>query len=144
MPSIEISQTVRGSADEVYSLLQDMESYPLFMENLNEVRVLQRGDHWTITAWDTTLNGMRFCWQERDEFDPHHHRITYRQVAGDLKRFEGSWQVEQLGEHTKVTLVVSFEFGLPMLSSLLNPVAKVKLKQNGEAMLRAIKQQMER
>jgi coenzyme Q-binding protein COQ10 len=143
MPVVQVTETVRGNAKDVYTLIQDMESYPRFMENLNSVHVLERGDNWTLTAWDTTLNGMRFCWQEHDEFDHVNHRIQYRQVSGDMKKFEGSWIVEQDGEVSKVTLVVDFEFGVPMLSSLLNPVAKIKLKHNGESMLKAIKRRFE-
>jgi coenzyme Q-binding protein COQ10 len=143
MPIVQVTETVRGDARNVYALIQDMESYPRFMENLNSVRVLERGDNWTITAWDTTLNGMRFRWQEHDEFDPENGRIAYRQVAGDLQKFQGAWIVEQQGDVSKVTLLVDFEFGVPMLSTLLNPVAKLKLKQNGESMLKAIKRRFE-
>ncbi|GIM44471.1 cyclase [Collibacillus ludicampi] len=143
MPVVQVTETVRGNAKDVYTLIRDMESYPCFMENLNSVHVLERGDNWTLTAWDTSLNGMRFRWQEHDEFDHANHRIQYRQVSGDLKKFEGSWIVEQDGDISKVTLLVDFEFGVPMLSSLLNPVAKIKLKQNGESMLKAIKRRFE-
>ncbi|WP_018131013.1 type II toxin-antitoxin system RatA family toxin [Effusibacillus pohliae] len=143
MPSVEIRETIRGRADQVYELIKDMESYPQFMPSLNDVKVLERGDNWTITAWDSTLNGMSFRWRERDEFDEQRNRIRYCQIEGDLKKFEGEWIVEQDGEQTRVTLTVDFEFGVPMLSALLNPVAKVKLRQNGEAMLQALKQRFE-
>ncbi|GAX91086.1 type II toxin-antitoxin system RatA family toxin [Effusibacillus lacus] len=143
MPSVEIRETIRGRPEEVYELIRDMESYPRFMPSLNEVKVLERGDNWTITSWDTTLNGMSFKWRERDVFDHAGNRIRYEQVEGDLKKFEGEWIVEQEGEYTRVTLTVDFEFGVPMLSALLNPVAKVKLRQNGESMLKAIKHKFE-
>lgn len=143
MPSIEVKERIQGSPDEVYELVKDMESYPRFMPSLNDVRVLEKGSNWTITAWDTSLNGMSFKWKERDDFDEQSRRIRYAQVEGDLKKFEGEWNVEQDGEHTWVTLTVDFEFGVPMLSALLNPVAKLKLRQNGESMLQAIKQRFE-
>lgn len=143
MPLVEVKETIRGQARDVYGLIKDMEAYPQFMESLNEVKVLEQGDNWTITAWDSTLNGMSFKWKERDEFDDAACRIRYAQTEGDLKKFEGEWIVEQVGEQTHITLTVDFEFDVPMLSTLLNPVAKVKLRQNGEAMLQAIKQRFE-
>ncbi|MFC4769853.1 type II toxin-antitoxin system RatA family toxin [Effusibacillus consociatus] len=143
MPLVEVHQTIRGQADEVFQLIKDMESYPRFMPSLNEVRVLERGENWTITAWDSTLNGMSFRWRERDEFDDVETRIKYSQIEGDLEKFEGEWIVKQDGDHTRVTLTVDFDFGVPMLSSILNPVAKVKLRQNGESMLKAIKERFE-
>lgn len=144
MPTVQVTERICGQAEDVYALIQDMESYPRFMENLNEVRILEKGENWTVTAWDTTLNGIRFCWQERDEFDVEHYRIFYKQVCGDLKKFEGYWLVEQEDQQAKITFSVDFEFGVSMLSSLLNPVATIKLKQNGESMLKAIKQRFER
>lgn len=143
MPLVEVKETVHGRARDVYQLIKDMESYPQFMPSLNDVRVLEKGDNWTITAWDSTLNGMSFKWKERDEFDDVACRIRYAQTEGDLKKFEGEWILEQDGEHTHITLTVDFEFGVPMLATLLNPVAKVKLRQNGESMLQAIKQRFE-
>jgi len=143
MPSVEVSQVMRGDRAKVYELISDMESYPRFMESLNSVEVVERGDGWTVTAWDTSIHGMKFRWQERDEFDPENYRIRYNQVAGDLKRFEGEWRVEEEAGDVKVTLRVDFDFGVPMLSSLLNPVASLKLRQNSTSMLQAIKNRCE-
>jgi coenzyme Q-binding protein COQ10 len=143
MPSVEVKETIKGKADDVFEVIRDMESYPKFMPSLNAVQVLERGENWTVTYWDTTLNGMSFKWRERDEFCDEKNRIRYYQIEGDLRKFEGEWIVEQVGEHTCVTFTVDFEFGVPMLSALLNPVAKVKIRQNGESMLKAIKKRFE-
>jgi coenzyme Q-binding protein COQ10 len=143
MPSVEVSEQIRGELNRVYELVADMESYPRFMPSLNKLEVLERGEGWTVTDWDTSISGMNFRWQERDVFDEANRRITYRQVSGDLKRFEGEWRVEEEADGVRVTLKVDFDFGVPMLSSLLNPVASLKLRQNGEAMLRAIKNRCE-
>lgn len=143
MPSVEVTERMRGGRDRVYELIADMESYPRFMPSLNRVDVLERGEGWTVTSWDTQISGMNFRWQERDEFDPANYRITYRQTAGDLKRFEGEWLVQERDGEVEVVFRVDFDFGVPMLSSLLNPVASLKLRQNGEAMLRAIKSRCE-
>jgi coenzyme Q-binding protein COQ10 len=143
MPSVEVREKMRGDRNRVFDLISDMESYPRFMPSLNSVEVVERGEGYTITAWDTSISGMNFRWRERDEFDRTHYKITYRQVAGDLQRFEGEWRVEEQGDEVTVTLRVEFDFGVPMLSALLNPVASLKLRQNGEAMLRAIKSRCE-
>jgi coenzyme Q-binding protein COQ10 len=143
MPSVEVTQKMRGERSRVFNLISDMESYPRFMPSLKSVEVLERGEGWTVTAWDTSINGMQFRWQERDDFDLDNYRIRYQQVAGDLKRFEGEWLVAEEAGEVCVTFRVDFDFGVPMLSSLLNPVAKLKLRQNGESMLRAIKERCE-
>ena len=143
MPSVEVKELIRGERTKIYELIADMESYPRFMPSLNSLQVMERGEGWTVTSWDTSISGMNFRWQERDEFDAKNTRISYRQISGDLKRFEGEWIVEEAEQGVNVTLTVDFDFGVPMLSSLLNPVASLKLRQNGEAMLRAIKSRCE-
>jgi len=143
LPSVEVTKTIRGDRARVYELISDMEAYPRFMPSLKSVEVLERGDGYTVTAWDTSVNGMPFRWAERDEFDPVNYRITYKQVTGDLKRFEGEWLVEEQEGDVHVTFRVEFDFGVPMLSTLLNPVASLKLRQNGEMMLAAIKSRCE-
>lgn len=143
MPNVEVTQTIRGDRKQIYDLISDMESYPRFMPSLNSLKVLDRGEGWTVTSWDTSISGMNFRWQERDEFDPENTRISYRQVTGDLKRFEGEWIIEEVDGEVNVTLTVDFDFGVPMLSTILNPVASLKLRQNGEAMLKAIKSRCE-
>lgn len=143
MPNVEVTQTIRGDRKKIYDLIADMESYPRFMPSLNSLEVLDRGEGWTVTSWDTSISGMNFRWQERDEFDPENTRISYRQLTGDLKRFEGEWIIEEVDGEVNVTLTVDFDFGVPMLSTLLNPVASLKLRQNGEAMLKAIKARCE-
>ncbi|MFD2169072.1 type II toxin-antitoxin system RatA family toxin [Tumebacillus lipolyticus] len=143
MPSVEVTETILGEKSRVYDLIADMESYPRFMPSLNRLEVVEKGDGWTVTSWDTSISGLTFRWLERDEFDPDNHRISYRQLAGDLKTFQGEWLVEEAASGVKVTLKVDFDFGVPMLSTLLNPVASLKLRQNGEAMLRAIKSRCE-
>ncbi|ASS74875.1 cyclase [Tumebacillus algifaecis] len=143
MPSVEVTALITGDRNRVYGLISDMESYPRFMPSLNRLEVVDKGEGWTMTSWDTSISGMNFRWLERDEFDQSNYRITYRQVTGDLKQFEGEWRVEEADGQCKVTLTVDFDFGVPMLSTLLNPVASLKLRQNGEAMLRAIKSRCE-
>ncbi|MCL5942099.1 MAG: SRPBCC family protein [Actinobacteria bacterium] len=108
-----------------------------------ELKVEERGEGWTVTRWVTKLQGKLFKWREKDEFDPPA-RISYKQIDGDLKKFEGDWVFEEAGGETRVTLTVDFEFGIPMIGALLNPVAKLKIRENSEKMLDGIKKKAER
>ena len=42
-----------------------------------------------------------------------------------------------------MTLSVDFEFGIPMIAGMLNPLLKKKVRENSENMLAAIKAQIE-
>jgi coenzyme Q-binding protein COQ10 len=141
MPRVEVELWMKSPPEPIYRLLADMERFPEFMHSVESLTVLERGDAFTVTEWVARLQGARFRWVERDEFEPN--RITFRQVSGDLKQFEGAWELEPDGEGTRVRLVTEFEFGMPMLAALLNPVARVALRDNGMAMLRAVRDQVE-
>lgn len=146
MPYVESSIHIQGSRDIAYSMAKAMENYPLYMESVQEVRVLTRDpeENSTITQWVTNVDGRVIRWTEKDIFDDEAKTISYRQISGDLKKFEGEWRFQTEGDGTLVTLTVDFEFGIPMLAGLLNPILKKKTQANCEAMLRAIKDHVEK
>lgn len=138
MPIVEMDQVISAPINEVYRLVSDTESYPKFMKVVESIKVLERGDGYTLTEWVVRLQGARFRWVEKDLFHPEEYRITYDQTEGDLKTFRGYWALEEVPAGTRVVLVTEFEFGMPMLSALLNPVAKVAIRDNSRSMLDAI------
>lgn len=142
MPTVEVQQTIRASIEEVYAVVSDMASYPKFMKTVKAITIRERGDGYTISDWEARLQGARFHWVEKDEFYPEQYRITYDQTEGDLRVFRGYWQLQPDVEGTRVILVTEFEFGVPMLSSLLNPVAKVAIKDNAKSMLDGIEKEI--
>lgn len=145
MPHIECSIWLKGVPTQAYIMAKDMEMYPHFMENVLEVRVLTRDpdENSTITQWVTEVEGRKMRWTEKDLFDDRALTITYRQTAGDLKKFEGEWRFLPSGEGALVILTVDFDLGIPMLSALLNPILEKKTRENCEKMLDAIKKHVE-
>lgn len=57
---------------------------------------------------------------------------------------EGAWEMEDVPEGVRVSLSVDFEFGIPMIAGLLNPILVRKVKENSNAMLEAVKSQIEK
>ncbi len=142
MPTVQVTEVVPASIDALYNILSDMAQFPRFMKNVEAVTIIERGDTYTHSAWVVKLQGATFKWTERDEFYPDSRRITYRQIQGDLKTFEGYWQLQSVSGGTEVILETTFEFGIPMLSTLLNPVAKLALRENAKSMVQAIASQI--
>lgn len=138
MPKVTVTEVVPVPLDAIYRVLSDMQQFPRFMKNVDEIQILERGDSWTVSQWITRLQGAKFRWIERDTFFPEQGRITFVQTEGDLKTFQGEWRLTERPEGTEVTLDTEFEFGIPMLASLLNPVAKLAIRENAREMVRAI------
>ena len=143
MPYVESKINIKGQGQKIYDIIKDMAAYPSFMKDLVSVEILERGDNYTVSHWVSNVDGRKIVWTERDTFYPDDLKITYAQTDGDLKKMEGQWIIQPQGEECEVSLVVDFEFGIPMIAGLLNPILKKKVRENSENMLSAIKEQIE-
>ncbi len=139
MPYVEVNTTVKGDIAQIWAIVSDMASYPKFMPNLKSVVIEERAGNTTVSKWVSNVDGRIISWRERDTFYHDDYRIEYVQISGDLKKFEGKWQLSAQGDDVNVLLTVDFEFGVPMLAALLNPLLKKKVRENSEGMLAAIK-----
>ncbi|MBT9134685.1 MAG: hypothetical protein DDT38_01425 [Firmicutes bacterium] len=139
MPYVEVDTTIKGDISRIWAIVSDMASYPKFMPNLQSVTIEERSDNTTVSKWVSNVDGRVIAWRERDTFYLDDYRIEYVQLSGDLKKFEGKWQLSSNGDAVNVLLTVDFEFGVPMLAALLNPLLKKKVRENSAGMLAAIK-----
>lgn len=143
MPFVEVVISVECNREKIYPILKDMEKYPEFMKDLVSVEILERTGHNTVSKWVSNVDGRVIKWTELDTFDDENMHIAYKQIEGDLKKFEGEWILTPLIEGTEIKLTVDFEFGIPMIAGLLNPILKKKVRDNSMNMLKAIKEKME-
>ena len=144
MPYVETKAVIKGDVKKIYDIIQNMAAYPDFMKDLVSVEILERGDNYTVSHWVSNVDGRKIVWTERDTFYPDELKITYQQTEGDLKKMEGQWLIEAVDGGCEVTLAVDFEFGIPMIAGLLNPILKKKVRENSENMLTSIKEQIEK
>lgn len=135
MPCVETSLAIKGDCETIYAFIKDMEQYPRFMTNLISVEVLERTETTTITKWKSNVDGIEINWKELDTFDDNNFHVIYQQIEGDLKKFDGEWLLSQLDDCVYVTLKVNFEFGIPMLATMINPLLKRKVYNNSMEML---------
>ncbi|EAX46523.1 hypothetical protein TcarDRAFT_0201 [Thermosinus carboxydivorans Nor1] len=98
MPYVEVTMPVNCDKSKIYPILKDMEKYPEFMPDLVSVEVLERKDNTTITRWVSNVDGRIIKWTEVDTFDDENMHIAYRQIEGDLKKFEGEWILTDIRE----------------------------------------------
>ena len=144
MPCVETKIVINGDSKPIFEIIKNMEAYPSIMHDLVSVEILERGENTTVSHWVSNVDGRKIVWTERDTFYPEEMRITYCQTEGDLKKMEGEWRLVPVSEGTEVSLLVDFEFGIPMIAGLLNPILKKKVRENSENMLTAVKAQIEK
>lgn len=143
MPYVEASIVIRADPDEVYAVVKDMEQYPLFMRDVEKVKIIERKDRCTVTEWVANVEGTPIYWTEEDRFDDENRTVLYHLIEGDLDKFEGSWRLIPTQEGTLVILGVDYDFGIPSLSDLIGPTLDIKVRENSEMMLQGIKEKVE-
>ena len=135
---VVVETMVAALPEQAYALAKDMESYPQFMKDVVSVRILSEEPGSQTTEWRARLQGKILRWTERDVFDDAACTITYHQVEGDLKRFQGAWGFEAVPGGTRITLSCDFDLGIPMLAGLLDPVARLVIKRSFQEMIAAL------
>lgn len=143
MSYVESSVNIQGKREDIYTLAKNMERFSEYMPDVKQVKVVKRSDNGTVTEWETLVEDIPICWKEVDEFDDKNLRIRYKLIEGDLDKFEGEWVFENVGNETKVTLTVDFDFGMPTLADLIGPVLEMKVRENSMMMLEAMKKKVE-
>ena len=136
---VEVIEITPLPVERVWTVVNDVESFPRLMDHVRSLEVLERGPNYRVTAWEVDLKGCTMRWVEREDIDPERYRIEYRQIKGDLAVFEGYWQLERLTDQTSRTILsVRFDIGIPMLSEMLNPVAERTIRDNSQKMLASL------
>lgn len=144
MPEVSASIVIRAPLETVYARARHVEDFPRFMPDLERVTVLERnGEVPTLTEWVGIVEGRRIRWVEEDRWDDAAHRCRFRQREGDFDRYEGAWEFAADDGGTRTTITVEFEFGIPLIGRLLSGLLRVKMKENIDGMLRALRQEIE-
>jgi ribosome-associated toxin RatA of RatAB toxin-antitoxin module len=121
MKRIARSAIVEHSADEMYALVDDIESYPAFLPWCSDARVEQVGGkkRATLTAG---LRGLRQSFTTLNENRPGE-AIDMQLVEGPFRSFSAAWRFRALGEHAcAIEFALEYEFASRALGRLLEPL----------------------
>ena len=138
MPVVKVEEHIAAPIETAWELVNDVTAYPRLMEPVRSVEVLEAGKDYRRVAWEVDLKGCVMRWVEYEAIDQARHRIDYHQVDGDLGDFRGYWELDGVGDGTRVVLLVDFDIGMPTLSEMLDPVAVQAVEQNSRAMLASL------
>ena len=143
MPRVERSIYIDGPVHEVYALAKNLEQFPEFMPDVESVTVLERNGNRIVSEWITNVEGTPIIWKEEDIYDDEKPEIAYKLIEGDLEKFEGTWRFLSEGKGTRTVLTVDYDFGMPSLTELIGPILELKVKENCDMMLSAMKAKIE-
>ncbi|MFI1293614.1 type II toxin-antitoxin system RatA family toxin [Streptomyces sp. NPDC020792] len=141
MRSVELEHIgTRLTLRETYDRIRDFAHYPQIIDVVRSVTAHQAepGEP-VISDWEVDFRNGILCWSEEDVFDDEALTIVFRQTEGDFESFEGRWEVEPAaagGAH--VRFAATFDFGLPSLAGIIDPVAERVLRETIGHILRAL------
>jgi ribosome-associated toxin RatA of RatAB toxin-antitoxin module len=130
MRSLELKLKSAADADFAFGRIAEFEKYAEFVDEVRSVVVHNRGtDEPLVSEWDIFFRSGPLRWTEVDYLQPAQRRIVFEQTDGDFEVFRGSWKVDAADGGCEVTFEATFDFGIPSLAGVLEPIATKVLKE---------------
>jgi ribosome-associated toxin RatA of RatAB toxin-antitoxin module len=134
-----------ASLDNCFSRISDFARYPELVDVVRSVTVHPIAPDGTEHSdWEVYFRSGILRWSEADRKDGAGHAITFEQTDGDFDSFTGSWSVGAEGgeadasetedgrpeeRQVTVTFRAGFDFGIPSLAGILDPIAERVFKE---------------
>jgi ribosome-associated toxin RatA of RatAB toxin-antitoxin module len=146
MPTVESQVSVAAPVERVYEIARDIERFPEFMADVVEVEILEQTPERQVSRWVGLIKELnrKINWTEEDFWDEESRSCEFRMLEGDYTSYGGSWKFEPEGDGCLVTLVVEFEYQVPLVGALIKNLLKRKMQENCDSMLAALKAEAEK
>jgi ribosome-associated toxin RatA of RatAB toxin-antitoxin module len=137
MRRVEIQAVVQGAeAGQVFDRLSEFERYPALVEVVRSVSVGRReSDGQLLSTWEVYFRNGILTWTEADWLRRDELRLDFEQTEGDFDTMTGAWVLEQRGDAVSVVFTSDFDFGIPTLASIIDPVAERVLTETIQLIL---------
>ncbi|MFJ9721161.1 type II toxin-antitoxin system RatA family toxin [Streptomyces sp. NPDC101209] len=130
MRSVDVTIAVPGIApDAVYDRVREFARYPDLAPVVRSVTVHDISDEEETSDWEVYFRNGILRWSESDRFDQSALTITFAQLDGDFESFTGTWRISRRGEEVRVGFDAEFDFGIPSLAGILDPVAERVIRE---------------
>ncbi|MET7982889.1 MULTISPECIES: SRPBCC family protein [unclassified Streptomyces] len=115
---------------DAFDRVKDFAAYPELSPVVRSVTVTQTasgpsgGAAEEHSDWEVYFRNGILRWSETDTFDRAGLSIAFTQTDGDFAEFAGTWRVRADGEDSLIDFYTEFDFGIPSLAGILDPVAE--------------------
>lgn len=137
MRHVEIHAFISGeNANSVFDTLSDFSHYAKLVDAVVSVDMIWETKEKASSRWVVKFRNGLLKWTEDDWFYRDKLQLCFSQTEGDFEAFYGCWFIEQTDQGVKVILAVEFDFGIPTLAMIVNPVgARVLTDQTQQTLL---------
>ena len=124
MQSVRVRAFVRGvPAAVVFERVVAFERYPDLVETVTSVVVRRDDPDAPVSDWEVLFRHGVLRWTEVDRLDREKHVVDFDQTEGDFDIFRGRWVLRDSPDGTAVHFEAAFDFGVPSLETIIDPVA---------------------
>ena len=122
MKTVHRNALVMHSAEKMYALVNDIESYPNFLPWCGGSRILSRTSEEIVANLDVAKAGVKKNFTTRNRL-VENRRVEMALVDGPFQRLAGSWTFSALSaDACKVELDLEFEFSGKLMAIMLGPI----------------------
>jgi ribosome-associated toxin RatA of RatAB toxin-antitoxin module len=131
MRHLQLDALIRGqSAEAVYDSLIKFDRYPELAPHVQSATVHQTWPESTgRSSWILHFRSGLLRWTEQERFRRDELVIEFEQQNGDFDEFTGCWTLRRSGEDTELHFEADFDFGIPSLEGILDPIAERVIKE---------------
>jgi ribosome-associated toxin RatA of RatAB toxin-antitoxin module len=131
MRAVELDAVVLGtSAPTVFENVVRFERYPELAPHVRSATVHQAFPNPTgRSSWELHFRSGLLRWSEGERFQRDALRVEFEQESGDFDSFRGLWALRQRGADTVVRFEAEFDFGIPSLQGILDPIAERVIRE---------------
>lgn len=132
MRHVQLDALISGQSPEIiYDSLVAFDRYPELAPHVQSTLVHQTWPEPTgRSTWALHFRSGLLRWTEQERFLRDALVIEFEQEHGDFDEFTGRWTLRRCGEDTEVHFAADFDFGIPSLEGILDPIAEQVLKES--------------
>ncbi len=123
MTTITRSSLVLFTPDQMFDLVNDVESYPSFLPWCRDSKIISKQEDEMIASLDLAKGGIHHVFSTRNRVIAGE-SIEISLVDGPFRHLEGHWQFKTIGDNQgcRVQLDMDFEFSNRLISMALGPI----------------------
>lgn len=128
-----------AEATQVFDTLVEFDRYPDLVDVVRSVTILSPpGAQPMLSEWEVYFRNGILRWTEADRLRRDDGAIDFEQTDGDFEEFSGTWSLTQRTDGVAVRFAAQFDFGVPSLTSIIDPVAERVLTETIQLVLRGL------
>ena len=125
MYKIERSALIPFSVEQMYQLVNDVDSYQAFLPWCGGSEVLESGEDTMLASVTIDFKGVRKTFTTRNHLSPYS-EVRLEMVDGPFSELAGYWRFQALdAQSSKIILELNFDFSNRLAGAVIGPVFKL-------------------